>query len=77
MKKRKKRKRKRIKNNNEEKNNPSNPTLINNMAKKILNDCKVYVRKSKFNNSSLKAKSGKTMITNGMSIEDFENKYNV
>ena len=65
------------KNNNEEKNNPSNPTLINNMAKKILNDCKVYVRKSKFNNSSLKAKSGKTMITNGMSIEDFENKYNV
>ena len=47
------------------------------MAKKILNDCKVYVRKSKFNNSSLKAKSGKTMITNGMSIEDFENKYNV
>ena len=49
---------------------------LNSVARKILNDCNVYTRKSKFNNSSHKKKGGKTMITKGMTIKEFENKYN-
>ena len=56
--------------------NPNNLNL-NQVAKKVLNECNVYVQKSKFNNSSLKSKGGKTMITKGMTVEEFENKYNL
>ena len=48
---------------------------LNQVAKKILNECNVYTQKSKFNNSSHKSKGGKTMITKGMTIEEFENKF--
>ena len=45
------------------------------IAKKVLKLCNIHSEKSKFNNSSLKEKSGKTMITQGLSIEQFEKKY--
>ena len=45
------------------------------IAKKVLKLCNVHSDKSKFNNSSLKEKSGKTMITQGLSVEQFEKKY--
>ena len=51
-------------------------TDLNYVAKKILGQCNVYSKKSKFNNSSHKSKEGKTMITQGMTIKEFENKYN-
>mgnify|MGYP006873060965 CR=1 FL=1 len=51
-------------------------TNLNYVAKKILDECNFYSKKSKFNNSSHKAKEGKTMITQGMTIKEFENKYN-
>jgi len=51
-------------------------TNLNYVAKKILGQCNVYSKKSKFNNSSHKSKEGKTMITQGMTIKEFENKYN-
>ena len=56
-------------NQNDDKNN------LNQVAKKILNECNVYAKKSKFNNSSHKSKGGKTMITKGLTLEEFENKY--
>jgi hypothetical protein len=49
---------------------------LNSVARKILNECNVYTSKSKFNNSSHKKKGGKTMITKGMTIKEFEKKYN-
>ena len=48
---------------------------LNHIAKRILNECNVYTQKSKFNNSSHKSKGGKTMITKGMTIKEFENKF--
>ena len=45
------------------------------IANKILKSCNVYNNKSLFNNINLKARSGKTMITQGMSINEFEKKY--
>lgn len=50
---------------------------IHNTAKLILDECKVHSIKSKFNNSSLKSKNGKTMITKGLSVEQFLKKYNL
>ena len=35
----------------------------------------MYIQKNKSNNSSHNSKSGKTMITTGMTVEEFENKY--
>ena len=61
---------------NKNKNDDVNVSNLNQVAKKILNECNVYTQKSKFNNSSHKSKGGKTMITKGMTIEEFENKYN-
>ena len=52
-------------------------TNLNYVAKKILGECNVYSKKSKFNNSTHKSKEGKTMITKGMTIKEFENKYNI
>ena len=48
---------------------------FNLIANKILKLCNVYKNKSLHNNINLKAGSGKTMITQGMSINDFEKKY--
>ena len=48
---------------------------LNQVAKRILNECNVYSNKSKFNNSSHISKGGKTMITKGMTIKEFENKF--
>ena len=48
---------------------------LNKIAKKVLNECNVYSNKSKFNNSSHKSKGGKTMITKGMTIKEFESKF--
>ena len=48
---------------------------LNEVAKKILEECNVYSNKSKFNDSFLKAKEGKLMITKGMTIKQFEDKY--
>ena len=59
-----------------DKNKNTEGTNLNKIAKKILNECNVYSNKSKFNNSSHKTKGGKTMITKGLTIEEFENKYN-
>ena len=41
----------------------------------ILEMCNVYSTKSKFNNTSHKSKGGKTMITQGMTVREFEKKY--
>ena len=60
-----------------DKNKKKDSTNLNQVAKKILNECNVYTQKSKFNNSSHKSKGGKTMITKGMTVEEFENKYNL
>ena len=60
-----------------DKNKKKDTTNLNQVAKKILNECNVYTQKSKFNNSSHKSKGGKTMITKGMTVEEFENKYNL
>ena len=54
-----------------------NDENIHSTAKLILDECKVHSRKSKFNNSSLKSKNGKTMITKGLSIDQFLKKYNL
>ena len=50
---------------------------IHNTAKLILDECKVHSIKSKFNNSSLKSKNGKTMITKGLNVAQFLKKYNL
>ena len=58
-----------------EDNGESHAQKLNEVAKKILEECNVYTNKSKFNNSFLKAKEGKLMITKGMTIKQFEDKY--
>ena len=59
------------------KNDDINATNLNQIAKKVLNECNVHALKSKFNNSSHKSKGGKTMITKGMTIKEFEKKFNL
>lgn len=54
-----------------------NDENIHNTAKLILDECRVHSIKSKFNNSSLKSKNGKTMITKGLSVDQFLKKYNL
>ena len=58
-----------------EENAENNAHKLNEVAKKILEECNVYTNKSKFNNSFLKAKEGKLMITKGMTIKQFVDKY--
>jgi hypothetical protein len=48
---------------------------LNDIAKKVLEECNVYSNKSKYNDSLLKAREGKLMITKGMTIKQFEDKY--
>ena len=52
-------------------------TQFNEISSKVLGMCNIYSTKSKFNNTSLKARTGKTMITKGMSVQEFEKKYNL
>ena len=47
------------------------------IANKVLNNCKVYKQKSKNNDTNLKKGDGKLMITHGLSINQFEKKYNL
>ncbi len=61
--------------NGEEESNGGLVNNINSVARLVLGECNLYSPKSKFNNTSLKARSGKTMITNGLSIKEFGKKY--
>ena len=47
------------------------------IASKVLNICNVNRKKSQYNNSNLKKKKGKLMITKGLSVDDFEKKYKI
>ena len=47
------------------------------IAKKVLNMCNVYHNKSKHNNTKLKKRNGKLMMTNGLSVQQFEKKFNL
>ena len=53
----------------------SKKSQFNKISGKVLGLCNIYTSKSKFNNTSLKAREGKTMITNGMTLKQFEKKY--
>jgi hypothetical protein len=46
------------------------------IAKLVLSDCNVVHEKSRYNNKAIKCGMGKLMFTNGMTIKDFEDKYN-
>ena len=46
------------------------------IANKVLNSCNVYRHKSKHNDTNLKKKNGKLMITKGMTVNQFEKKFN-
>jgi hypothetical protein len=45
------------------------------ITSEVLEMCNVYSTKSKFNNTTHKSKGGKTMITQGMTVGEFEKKY--
>ena len=45
------------------------------ITNEVLEMCNVYSTKSKFNNTVHKSKGGKTMITRGMTVGEFEKKY--
>ena len=47
------------------------------IANKVLQSCHVYSQKSLHNNTRLKKGEGKNMITRGMSVNEFERKYNL
>ena len=47
------------------------------IAKFVLNNCNVYHDKSRYNNTRLKSKNGKLMITNGLTVNDFQKKYKI
>ena len=51
-------------------------TQFNIIANKVLNLCNVYHKKDRHNNTSLKKGNGKMMFTQGLSVNDFEKKYN-
>jgi len=50
-------------------------TQFNLISNEVLEMCNVHSTKSKFNNTVHKSKGGKTMITNGMTVGEFEKKY--
>ena len=50
-------------------------TQFDKITNEVLEMCNVHSTKSKFNNTIHKAKGGKTMITQGMTVKDFEKKY--
>ena len=47
------------------------------IAQLVLHKCNITHSKSKYNPNSLRNKTGKLMITKGMSVKDFKHKYNV
>ena len=52
-------------------------TQFDKITHKILEMCKIYSPKSKFNNTTHKSKGGKTMITKGMTVGEFEKKFRI
>lgn len=48
---------------------------IHDVARLILDECHVNSSKSKYNNTSLKTRNGKTMITKGLSVDEFLKKH--
>ena len=48
---------------------------FNIIANKILGNCKILKHKSKMNDTILKKRNGKLMITHGLSIDEFEKKF--
>ena len=52
-------------------------TQFDKITSEILGMCNIYSTKSKFNNTVHKSKGGKTMITKGMTVGEFEKKYNL
>ena len=52
-------------------------TQFNLIANRVLNLCNVYHKKDRHNNTSLKKGNGKMMFTQGLSVNDFEKKYNI
>ena len=52
-------------------------TQFDKISHKVLEMCNVYSPKSKFNNTVHKSKGGKTMITKGMTVGEFEKKFNI
>ena len=47
------------------------------IANRVLNLCHVYKKKNKHNNGDLKKGNGKMMFTQGLTINEFENKYDL
>ena len=47
------------------------------LAKEILTRCNVFHKKNIHNNTSLITNKGKLMITKGMSVKDFQNRYHL
>jgi hypothetical protein len=56
-------------------NETYNKHQLNLIAAKILNVCNVNSTKNKNNNTQLRIGDGKLMMTNGMSVSDFQRKY--
>ena len=52
-------------------------TQFDQITQKVLEMCNIYSSKSKFNNTVHKSKGGKTMITKGMTVGEFEKKYKI
>jgi len=52
-------------------------TQFDQITHKVLEMCNIYSPKSKFNNTMHKSKGGKTMITKGMTVGEFEKKFNI
>ena len=52
-------------------------TQFDQITHKVLEMCNIYSPKSKFNNIVHKSKGGKTMITKGMTVGEFEKKFNI
>jgi hypothetical protein len=50
-------------------------TQFDKITNEVLEMCNIHSIKSKFNNTVHKSKGGKTMITNGMTVGEFEKKY--
>ena len=52
-------------------------TQFDQISHKVLEMCNIYSPKSKFNNTVHKSKGGKTMITKGMTVGEFEKKFKI
>ena len=52
-------------------------TQFDKISHKVLQMCNIYSPKSKFNNTVHKSKGGKTMITKGMTVGEFEKKFKI